>query len=214
MQGLLIQIRRLFEQLRAQGFRMTVLAAYDKLTRFITGEPVWRYSWITPNILLGAQPARRLWGKLTQLGVTCVVNMREEFDYQKEIGSLPVDYMYLPTKDNTPPTLEHLQRGAGFIKLHVDRGGKVYIHCWEGLGRGPTMVATHFVAMGDTPDEAWKKIQKVRPFIRPTQSQRDRLAEYAKVLLAAKESATKADAIKEGTVTPEQAAAAPSGATS
>jgi protein-tyrosine phosphatase len=214
MQGLLIQIRRLFEQLRAQGIRMTLLAAYDKLTRFITGEPVWRYSWITPSILLGAQPARRLWPKLTQLGVTGVVNMREEFDYQKEIGDITVDYLYLPTEDNTPPTLEHLQRGASFIKLHVDRGGKVYIHCWEGLGRGPTMVATHFVALGDTPEEAWKKIRAVRPFIRPTQTQRERLTEYAKVLLVAKESATKADAIKAGTMTPEEAAASPSGAAS
>ncbi len=201
MSGLWVQIRRLFEQLRAQGVRMTLLAAYDKLTRFITGEPVWRYSWITPNILLGAQPARRLWRKLSDLGVTAVVNMRHEFDYQKEIGNTPVDYLYLPTEDNTPPSLEHLKRGASFIKLHVDRGGKVYIHCWEGLGRGPTMVATHFVALGDTPDEAWAKIKRVRPFIRPTQTQRERLTEYAAILLAAKESAEKADAAKREAAT-------------
>lgn len=212
MQGLLIQIQRLFEQLRAQGLWITLMAAYDKLTRFITGEPVWRYSWITPNILLGAQPARHLWPKLTQLGVTGVINMREEFDYQKEIGTIPVDYMYLPTKDNTPPTLEHLQRGAGFIKLHVDRGNKVYIHCWEGLGRGPTMVATHFVALGDTPDEAWKKIKAVRPFIRPTQNQRDRLEEYARMLLAVKESVIKTDTVTADASTSDTAPDAPDGA--
>jgi protein-tyrosine phosphatase len=196
MRGLWVQLRRLIDQLRSQSPRMVLLAAYDKLHRFLTGEPVWRFSWITPNILLGAQPARELWPKLSRLGVTAVVNMRKEFDYQKEIGDVPVDYLYLPTEDNTPPTLEHLKRGASFVKLHVDRGGKVYIHCWEGLGRGPTMVATHFVAMGDTPDEAWARIRKVRPFIRPTQTQQERLVEYADILLEAKLSAERAAAVK------------------
>jgi protein-tyrosine phosphatase len=85
----------------------------------------------------------------------------------------------LPTPDNTPPSLAHLGQGAAFIKEELEKGGKVYIHCWEGLGRGPTMVAAYFVSTGMTPAEAWSKIRAVRPFVRPNAGQMQQLEAYA-----------------------------------
>lgn len=145
----------------------------------ITGRPTWRFTRITPDVWLGAQPARRIWPALAAKGVTGVINMRLEYDYRAEIGGLPVAYLHLPTEDNSAPTLDHLRQGAEFITAQIAAGGRVYIHCWEGLGRGPTMVATYFVLLGATPAEAWEKIRRVRPFIRPTASQQQRLEEYA-----------------------------------
>lgn len=178
MKSLWIQLKRLYLQLRTQGLRLTFLAGTDKIWRVITGRPVWHFAWITPDILLGGQPARNLWKQLTQRGVTGVINMRHEYDYREEIGHLSVRYLHLPTVDNAAPTLEHLRLGAAFIEREIADGGKVYIHCWEGLGRGPSMVAAHFVSQGKTADEAWRIIRVVRPFIRPTQEQIDRLAEF------------------------------------
>lgn len=178
MKGAWIQIKRLFLQLRIQGPWLTFLAGLDKLARMITGRPMWRFAWITPEILLGGQPARNLWKQLTSRGVTGVVNMRDEYDYREEIGHMPVRYLHLPTVDNTAPTLEHLRLGTAFIERELSDGGKVYIHCWEGLGRGPSMVAAHFITQGKTAEEAWKIIRTVRPFIRPTQEQIDRLEEF------------------------------------
>lgn len=179
MKGVWIQIKRLFLQLKTQGLWLTSLAGLDKLARVITGRPMWRFAWITPEILLGGQPARNLWKQLTGRGVTGVINMRDEYDYREEIGHMPVRYLHLPTVDNTAPTLEHLRLGTAFIERELSGGGKVYIHCWEGLGRGPSMVAAHFVSQGKTADEAWKIIRTIRPFIRPTQEQIDRLEEFA-----------------------------------
>lgn len=180
--GLWIEIKRLFEQLRIQGIRLTLLAGIDKFGRKLLGRPIWRYSWITPNILLGGQPARRLWSILDDIGVQGVINMRAEYDYLDEMGGTGgrFEYLYLPTVDNTAPTIEHLQQGVTFANRILDNGGKLYIHCWEGLGRGPTMVAAHLVSKGLTPDEAWAYIRQVRPFIRPVPAQRERLEEFAK----------------------------------
>ncbi|MCL4248989.1 MAG: dual specificity protein phosphatase family protein [Anaerolineae bacterium] len=174
-----IEIRRLSNQLRTQGLYLTFLAAADKLWRWLTGQPVWRFSRITPSILLGGQPARGVWAKLSRAGVTGVINMRDEYDYHAELGSLPLDYLYLPTVDNTAPTIEQLVSGTAFIEQQVERGGRVYIHCWEGLGRGPSMVAAYLVQQGKTPGEAWATIRAVRPFIRPNETQKQRLDEFA-----------------------------------
>ena len=174
-----VELRRLADQLRTQGLRMTALAAIDKFGRKWSGHPIWRYSWITPDILLAGQPAKSLIPDLDDLGFTGVINMRDEYDYAAELGGMPLRYLRLPTSDNTPPSLEHLAQGAAFIKEELEKGGKVYIHCWEGLGRGPTMVAAYFVSTGMTPTEAWAKIRAVRPFVRPTAGQMQQLETYA-----------------------------------
>ncbi len=179
--SLWVEIKRLFAQLRTHGIYLTLLAGVDKFGRKLLGRPIWRYSWITPNILLGGQPARRLWKPLTSVGVTGVINLREEYNYADEIGGMGslFKYLYLPTRDNTAPTLAHLEQGVQFMRDVLKAGGKLYIHCWEGLGRGPTMVAAYLVSEGLTPDEAWAYIRNVRPFIRPVTSQKERLQELA-----------------------------------
>lgn len=179
VRGFFVTVYRLIRQLWAQGSYLMFLAAYDKLARMVTGHPTWRFTHITPEIWLGAQPAKWVWPTLSKAGITGVVNLRQEYDYQHEIGSLPLKYLYLPTEDNTAPTLDQMRRGAAFITTEIQQGGRVYIHCWEGLGRGPTMAATYFVSIGATPAEAWAKIRRVRPFIRPTASQQQRLEEFA-----------------------------------
>jgi protein-tyrosine phosphatase len=173
------ELRRLGDQLLGQGLPLTFLAAWDKFGRKLTGKPIWRFSWITPQILLGGQPARRLLLQLKILGVTGVINLREEYDYAAEVGPGNFDYLYLPTKDNTAPSIEHLNRGVAFMREHLEKNGSVYIHCWEGLGRSPTMLAAYFVSTGLTPQAAWEKIRQVRPFIRPNSLQIKQIEQFA-----------------------------------
>src|SRR5690606_26126006 len=85
---------------------------------------------------------------------------------------------HLPTVDNEAPSLIHLEQGVDFIREYVQKGEGVYIHCWEGLGRGPTMAAAYLVSTGLTPDEAWGKIRETRPFIRPTEVQQKQLEAF------------------------------------
>jgi protein-tyrosine phosphatase len=145
----------------------------------VTGRPTWRFGRIAPQIILGGQPARRILPILARAGVTGVVNLRKEFDYERDIGGAKLRYLYLPTVDNEAPSLEHLALGVNFIKEEVTKGGSVYIHCWEGLGRGPTMTAAYLVSTGLSPQAAWERIRSIRPFIRPNKLQTEQLERFA-----------------------------------
>lgn len=155
------------------------MAGLDKVTRIVSGLPPRRYSHITPQIILGGQPAKHVLDDLVRAGVTGVVNMRDEYDYQDEIGTLNLRYLRLATVDNTAPSLDHLKLGVEFISNEINSGGSVYIHCWEGLGRGPTMTAAYFVSQGMPIGDAWNKIRTVRPFITPTLGQIQQLEKFA-----------------------------------
>lgn len=174
------ELQRLRRMLRTHGIWLTLLAGIDKLGRWLTGAPVWRFSRIAPCIYVGGQPAKHIFKQLVKRGVTGVVNLRFEYDYIMEVGGTNLDYLFLPVKDDDAPTMEQLERGVSFILAQLEEGGKVYVHCWEGLGRGPTMAAAYLIAgEGCSAEEAWAIIKKTRPFIRPSQKQIKRISEFA-----------------------------------
>lgn len=165
----------LWSRLYLQGVRPTALWAADHLVRVVTGAPIRRLSEIAPGLHVGGQYRRRGWARLWERGVTAVVNLRIEFD-DNDTGIAPERYLYLPTVDDEPPTLEHLREGVSFITEEIERGGGVYVHCGAGVGRAPTMAVAYLVSTGLTPSEAWGKVRAVRPFIRPKAGQIERVA--------------------------------------
>ncbi len=173
------QLNRLWNHVRSQGIFSAILAGIDRLIREVTGLPYERFSRITSQIYLGGQPRAARMRQLAARGITAVVNMRSEYDYPVETQWGALEYLYLPTTDNTAPSLEHLREGVAFIKEEIARGGKIYIHCWEGLGRGPTMVAAYFISLGLSPVAAVDKIREVRGFIHLTPEQVEQLTTYA-----------------------------------
>ncbi|SMF96637.1 Dual specificity phosphatase, catalytic domain [Methylomagnum ishizawai] len=173
------ELRRLGNMLGTHGPCLTLLAGLDKAWRWLTGAPIWHFSGVAPGVLLGGQPARRIVDQMYRRGVTGVVNLRAEYDYVEEVGGTGLDYLFLPVADNHAPSLDQLRQGVAFIRRAVAQGGKVYIHCWEGLGRGPTLAAAWLVSAGDAPTVAWDRVRKVRPFIRPTAGQVRRIEEFA-----------------------------------
>jgi hypothetical protein len=166
------------QQFRKQGVRLTLIEAAEQITRLTTGAPTLRYSRITPELYVGGQLLQKGWPILRERGITAVVSMRGEFD-DREAGLVASRYCYLPTVDNHAPTLAHLQQGVEFIHSEIQNGGRVYIHCWEGVGRAPTMAAAYLVSTGLPPDAAWETIRRVRPFIRPMQMQIEQIERFA-----------------------------------
>ncbi|MBA3551153.1 dual specificity protein phosphatase family protein, partial [Patescibacteria group bacterium] len=57
-------------------------------------------------------------------------------------------------------------------------GGKVYIHCRFGEGRGPTMAIAYLISTGLTLEHAIELVKKVRIFIRPTVVQIEQLKKF------------------------------------
>jgi hypothetical protein len=171
-------VRILSGRIRDQGLRTTFLWALDHAIRIVGGAPIRGLSQITPQIHLGGQHNRRGWRTLRARGVTAVVNMRVEFD-DRAAGIALSHYLHLPTVDETPPSLEHLEQGVAFMAHEIAGGGVVYVHCASGIGRAATLVAAYFVRQGASPEQAWARIQAARPFVRPEPNQIDQLVRFA-----------------------------------
>jgi protein-tyrosine phosphatase len=171
------QLNRILSLLRI-GPKGVILRFVDQGIRKITGTPYWHLSRVTPQLYVGGQHTK--WGGMAQEGITAVVNMREAKYDDVAIGVAGEAHLHLPTRDNTPPTLEDLQRGADFIAAQIQQGSKVYVHCGVGVGRAPTMAAAYLIKHEQlSPKHALQKIRTVRPFIHLTSKQRHCLNEFA-----------------------------------
>jgi len=149
----------------------------DHIWRQISGGPRAKRSLITPQLYLGGQYKLRGLKRLKEWGVTGVVNMRLK-NFKRAEDAEWLDYLHLPTADRQPPKMKDLEKGVEFIEEQIKSGGKVYVHCRFGEGRGPSMMAAYLMADGLRLKEALEVIQKVRPFARPTKSQMRRLKEF------------------------------------
>ena len=167
-------------QLLLSWYRSRVLdiqRLYDYSWRKLTGAPTRRFSMITPHLFLGGQHSRhRGLHMLKRRGITAIVNMRIS-----SINLAHIDWvktLHLPTVDQHAPTMDQLKQGVEFIAEEIKRQGKVYIHCKQGEGRGPTMVIAYLISTGMTLEDALTAVRKVRTFIRPTLVQLERLREF------------------------------------
>jgi len=151
---------------------------YDNIYRLTTGMPRLKRCQITADLFLGSQYNLLGLRKLKALGITGIINMRMHSVYS-EAQYEGFHYLHLPTPDNTPPPMDVLIRGADFADNEIKKGGKVYIHCRQGLGRGPTMTIAYLIKTGLTFDDAIARVKKVRSFINPRKSQLERLKELA-----------------------------------
>jgi protein-tyrosine phosphatase len=152
---------------------------YDNAYRIITGLPRLSRSQITAHLFLGSQYNLVGLKKLKMLGVTAIVNMRTHNVYGEAVHE-GIKYLHLPTVDNTPPPLGVLMQGANFIDKEIEKGGIVYVHCRQGLGRGPTMAMAYLIKKGMTYQDAYNMIRRVRIFINPRPGQVKRLKELEK----------------------------------
>jgi protein-tyrosine phosphatase len=149
---------------------------YDNIYRLIAGMPRLSRCQVTAHLFIGSQYNLLGLQKLKALGVTAIVNMRMHNTYNEAVHE-GIKYLHLPTVDNTPPPLDVLVKGADFIDEEIRNGGKVYVHCRQGLGRGPTMAIAYLIKLSMTYKDAYDMVRKVRIFINPRPGQVRRLKE-------------------------------------
>jgi len=140
------------------------------------------YSKITDQIYIGSDLCKGPWCPVhsdifKQLGVCGEINLEMERD---EHPSLGVDaYIWLPTPDKQAPSKDQLMIGSAVIKQMIDLGNVVYVHCRNGHGRSPTMVAAYFIRYEKmSVDEAIDFIAKKRPEIHLEEVQKMALEEF------------------------------------
>jgi hypothetical protein len=143
--------------------------------------PVRRLIQITEDVYLGGQIGLKGWRLLQTWGVGALINMRVEWDDRRSGIDTP-HYLWLPTIDGTPSTVEQLTRGVAFMHEQIQAGRGVYVHCAAGFGRAPTQVIAYLISCGLSLNEAIDFVKARRPIISLSKRQRRRLQDYTTYL--------------------------------
>ncbi|MBI4135486.1 dual specificity protein phosphatase family protein [Candidatus Uhrbacteria bacterium] len=72
-------------------------------------------------------------------------------------------YLWLPVADHKAPTARQLELGIAMLRFCVKHHIAVYVHCRQGHGRAPTLVAAYLTTTGMSVKEAVAHIKRRRP---------------------------------------------------
>lgn len=128
------------------------------------------YSKITEYIYIGTNACcqQHFDKKLLKKGVTVDISL-EEVRMDTPFGVKC--YLWLPVKDHYPPAMYQFLTGVACIDNAVKTKNKVYVHCKNGHGRAPTLVAAYFITQGMSVKEAitFLKSKRAGVNLRPAQ---------------------------------------------
>jgi len=143
-----------------------------------SSKPPFEYNFITEQILLGTNACCMVhFDKgLIEMGVTGDISLEEE---RLDAAQGAEFFLWLPVKDHTPPSMAQLRVGTHTLRELVDSGEKVYVHCRNGHGRGPSLVVAYFILLGDDFETAHAKVKEKRSVIHLDDGQIERLKEFA-----------------------------------
>lgn len=141
--------------------------------------PIFEYDYITDGIYIGTNQCCQAHfdEKLKIEGITADISLEED----KLDAPFGVDfYVWIPVKNHAVPKRDQLEFGVSILEKLVAMGKKVYVHCQNGHGRAPTLVAAYLIRKGKTADEAEALIKSKRPSIHLDDIQRETLQEFGK----------------------------------
>lgn len=118
--------------------------------------------------------------KLKKEGITADISLEEE----KIDTPFGVEfYIWIPVKDYSAPTQDRLDFGVTVLEKLVSLKKKVYVHCKNGHGRAPTLVAAYFIKQGENLDEVIELIKTKRSSIHLQDVQKEALIEFSKRII-------------------------------
>lgn len=167
----------LVARMQEQGPRVVYLWIRDHTLRRIQGVSPVSTCRVAPGLFVGGQHYPHGLNRMAALGIQASLSLRAETDDQARGVALD-RHLWLPVIDDTPPTLDQLDRAVRFVQQARRDGLGVYVHCAAGVGRAPTTAAAFLLSTGLTPAEAWTVIRRARPFIRPKRSQFEQLDRF------------------------------------
>lgn len=130
------------------------------------------FSQITPLIYIGQNTCCKTHfdASLLSLGVRADISLEQErLDHPFGVDV----FLWLPTKDKTAIANTQAQIGIDTLHRLEKEGVPCYVHCKNGHGRAPTLVAAFFMDRdGISADDAIARIKQKRPAIHLEDAQR------------------------------------------
>lgn len=111
----------------------------------------------------GRAPLEQDLSFLVDQGIGLLVSLTETPTDPDAVAAAGLDLLHLPIPDMEAPTFAQQQTFVLEVQDRVDRGELTGVHCWAGLGRTGTMLATWMVAGGLPADEAIAAVRLARP---------------------------------------------------
>jgi protein-tyrosine phosphatase len=117
-----------------------------------------------------ARAASKRIGALLDAGITCFLDLTHEHELEPydllladeaAARGIRVSYIRLPIRDMRVSTPREMSTILDTIDSFVAEGGKVYVHCWGGVGRTGTVVGCHLVSKGMAPDDALAEVGRL-----------------------------------------------------
>ena len=115
--------------------------------------------------------------ELTKEGITADISLEED----RLDAPFGVDfYVWIPVKNHVAPKTDQLEFGVSVLEKFVSMQKKVYVHCKNGHGRAPTLVAAYLVKNGKSPEEAEALIKARRPSMHLEEVQREAIRNFSR----------------------------------
>ncbi len=119
---------------------------------------------------------------LQKAGITLLVSLTLKTPDLHILKSISIKSFHVPVKDYHAPTIKQLYDFVLRTEKEILNRGKVGVHCHAGLGRTGTFMAAYFVFKGEDPEDAIKKIRKIRPGSIETEEQELVIRKFYKYL--------------------------------
>lgn len=143
------------------------------------GQPIFEYSRITPWVWIGTNRCctAHFSHALRRIGIRADVSLEAE---QLDAAYGARYFLWLPVRDHHAPTHAQLRIGTQALANFAAERVRTYVHCRNGHGRAPTLVAAYLIVTErETVDGAVARIRQRRPSVHFEDVQVDALHRFA-----------------------------------
>jgi len=137
------------------------------------------YTDVTPQLAVGGAFRKRQIKRLRERHVTAVVDCRKEAsDDAASLATNGIEFLHVPTVDRHGFTYAQMEHAVNWVLDRIQNGGKAFLHCEHGVGRGPLMTCAVLVAQGHSAPEALRIVRAKRWQAMPNDRQLAALLEF------------------------------------